>query len=106
MSRIHRIRGSCIIGLLVIAALFGTRDSTRALSATYTNSTPITISDSVSPPTKASLYPSNITVSGLAGTIFQVKVTLTNLTHADPQNIDALLVGPNGKSVILMSDTG
>jgi len=54
----------------------------------------------------ASPYSSNITVSGLVGTIVDVNVTLHGLTHAFPGDIDILLVSPSGQSVILMSDVG
>src|SRR4051812_45238590 len=49
-------------------------------------------------------YPSVITVSGLSGVVSSVVVTLTNLTHTYPDDIDALLVGPGGQNVMLMSD--
>jgi subtilisin-like proprotein convertase family protein len=54
----------------------------------------------------ANPYPSNIAVSGLSGTITDVNVTLTNLSHSDTTDIDVLLVGPNGEKFTLMSDTG
>lgn len=54
----------------------------------------------------ASPYPSTITVAGLAGTVSKVTVTLTNMNHTFPSDIDVLLVGPGGQSVILMSDAG
>ena len=49
----------------------------------------------------ASPYPINITVSGMSGSIFDVNVQLKGLTHGYPSDIDILLVGPNGKSIIL-----
>lgn len=52
-------------------------------------------------------YPSTINVSGLTGPITKVTVTLFNLSHQDPTDIDILLVGPDGlTNTILMSDTG
>jgi subtilisin-like proprotein convertase family protein len=51
-------------------------------------------------------YPSNITVSGLVGTITDVNVTLTGISHSNQADIDVLLVGPNGEKFTLMSDTG
>jgi hypothetical protein len=50
-------------------------------------------------------YPSRISVSGLAGTITNVMVTLHGMTHSDPGNVNVLLVGPGGRAVVLMSDT-
>ncbi|WP_139826424.1 DUF4347 domain-containing protein [Derxia lacustris] len=52
----------------------------------------------------ASLYPSSINVSGLVGSIESVTVTLNNLTHTFSGDLDILLVGPDGRGVILMSD--
>ena len=54
----------------------------------------------------ASPYPSNINVAGLTGTVTKVTVTLNGLSHDFSDDLDILLVGPGGQSVILMSDTG
>ena len=54
----------------------------------------------------ASTYPSSINVSGLNGTITGLKVTLHNITHTYPDDIDVLLIGPTGAKILLMSDTG
>jgi len=54
----------------------------------------------------ASPYPSGITVSGVTGVISKVRVTLKNLTHSYPADLDMLLVGPTGQSLVLMSDVG
>ena len=54
----------------------------------------------------ADIYPSTITVSGLTGVVGQVTITLSNLSHTFPGDIDALLVGPAGQKVIFMSDAG
>jgi subtilisin-like proprotein convertase family protein len=54
----------------------------------------------------ASLYPSNINVSGQTGTVTGVRVLLNNLTHAAPDDLDVLLVTPGGRSIVLLSDTG
>ncbi len=54
----------------------------------------------------ASPYPATINVSGVAGIISRVRVTLTKLNHNFPDDIDALLVGPRGQKLLLMSDSG
>lgn len=51
-------------------------------------------------------YPSTINVSGLEGTVTKVSVTLQNFTHPAFADLDILLVGPNGRKVILASDAG
>jgi len=69
---------------------------------TFSNPTAITIpSVGVGTP-----YPSNITVSGLSTSIAAVTVTLTNLTHTFPDDVDLLLVSPSGRKMIIMSDAG
>ncbi len=84
-------------------------DALTAPEVVFTNSNPITINDrtaNTNPPGLGSLYPSNIAVAGLSGTITQVKATLNGLTHTFPDDVDVLLVGPGGQRTILMSDAG
>jgi subtilisin-like proprotein convertase family protein len=50
-------------------------------------------------------YPSALDVSGLDGVIESMTVTFF-VTHATPDDLDVLLVGPNGAKVVLMSDVG
>jgi hypothetical protein len=45
-------------------------------------------------------------VSGLTAAVSQLRVTLTNLNHSYSDDLDLLLVGPQGQSVLLMSDAG
>src|SRR5438552_11498966 len=66
----------------------------------------ITIVDSSAPPTPGKPYPSNISVAGLSGKLTKVRVGLNNRSHPRPSDIDILLVGPGGQSVLLMSDAG
>jgi subtilisin-like proprotein convertase family protein len=51
-------------------------------------------------------YPSTITVSNVFGTVSKVTVTLVDVTHTFPDDVDILLVGPQGQKVVLMSDAG
>jgi uncharacterized repeat protein (TIGR01451 family) len=69
---------------------------------TFESTAPITIH----PLGSASPYPAAINVSGVAGVISSVRATFTKLTHTYPDDIDALLAGPRGQKVILMSDAG
>ena len=62
-----------------------------------TNTTPIVIPDIG----LASPYPSVINVSGLAGTITNLSVTLNNLSHTWAADMDILLVGPTGEKVMI-----
>jgi uncharacterized repeat protein (TIGR01451 family) len=71
-------------------------------TVSFTNASYITINDTNS----ASPYPSTINVSGLTGVVGRVTVTLANLSHSYPHDIDALVVGPTGQDTILMSGAG
>jgi len=52
-------------------------------------------------------FPSTATVNGLAaGPISSVKVTLTNLTHPRPDDIELLLVSPWGAKLVILADAG
>lgn len=51
-------------------------------------------------------YPSQVTLSGASGTIQQIAVHLVKVSHTYPDDLDILLVAPNGQSVLLMSDAG
>ncbi|HEY6168232.1 MAG TPA: DUF11 domain-containing protein, partial [Verrucomicrobiae bacterium] len=71
-------------------------------TVTFSNTAAITIPDSGA----ASPYPSTINVSGITGLVGKVTVTLSNLNHSFIADVDALLYGPNGQKVMLMSDAG
>jgi subtilisin-like proprotein convertase family protein len=90
--------GTCVC--LAVPALAG--------AVTFSNPAAITINNGTSECTDvglASPYPSDISVSG-TGTVTDVNVTLTGLTHTFPDDVGVLLVGPGGESVVLMADVG
>jgi uncharacterized repeat protein (TIGR01451 family) len=68
----------------------------------FANTNRITIAD-VGP---GSPYPSSIDVSGLAGEVAAVRVTLSNMNHSAWGEVDVLLAGPEGQTVLLLSETG
>jgi uncharacterized repeat protein (TIGR01451 family)/uncharacterized delta-60 repeat protein len=70
--------------------------------AAYSNNTAIVINDLAA----ASPYPAAISVSNLNGVVIQATVTLSNLTHTYPKDIDALLVSPTGLKTFLMAHCG
>jgi subtilisin-like proprotein convertase family protein len=51
-------------------------------------------------------YPSIIDVNGVTGIVRHVTVTLRGITHRYPDDLDILLVAPDGTTSILMSDCG
>ncbi|MDQ4122231.1 MAG: FG-GAP-like repeat-containing protein [Acidobacteriota bacterium] len=69
---------------------------------TFSNQTPIAINDG----TVANPYPSSINVSGVRGNIEKLTVKLNSYGHSFPDDVDVLLVAPDGGSVVLMSDAG
>jgi len=54
----------------------------------------------------AAPFPSTISVSGVTGTVTKVTVTLAGFAHTYPADVDVLLVGPTGQTLLLMSDVG
>lgn len=69
---------------------------------TFANSNQIVINDNA----KATPYPTTLTVSGVSAAVQRARVTLVNVTHSYPADIQALLVGPLGQKVLLMSGAG
>lgn len=54
----------------------------------------------------ASPYSSDKRIAATAGTVTGITVTLSNFSHVSPDDVDVMLVAPNGRHVILMSDVG
>lgn len=54
----------------------------------------------------ASIYPSQKLVAGILGTVTKATVTLNNFSHTSPDDVDIMLVAPNGRRIVLMSDVG
>ncbi len=85
-----------LAGLLLLPAM-----SPLAAGQTFSSSNPILIPDQG----QAQPYPSTIEVSGL-GPIEGLSVSLNGLTHSHPSDLQVLLVGPTGASVVLMARAG
>ena len=73
------------------------------ITNTYTNSSGITMSTAAG---VANPYPSTINVSGLTGTVTNVTLVITGFSHTRPDNVDMLLVGPAGQTLLFWSDAG
>jgi subtilisin-like proprotein convertase family protein len=73
-----------------------------AATTTLSNTSAIQIPDSGA----ANPYPSEINVQGLSGTISDVNVKLNGFSHGFPDDVAVQVVGPDGTSVLLMSDVG
>jgi uncharacterized delta-60 repeat protein len=88
--------GTTNIGTAVFTYTLGT------WTMTFSNTNIIVINDN----TTASPYPSAITVSNVSGVVIKATVTLTNVTHLSPAEINALVVAPNQSDTLLMSHAG
>jgi subtilisin-like proprotein convertase family protein len=93
------------VPLIAAAALLGAILPASASAAVVTNAantTPITVGDLA----HASPDPSDITVSGVKGTITDVNVFLNGINHTNPDDFEILLQGPFGQTTSLMNDAG
>ena len=78
---------------------------TQVVGNQFTNPGTITIADNVGG-AQSVPYPSNISVSGLSGSISKVTVSLLNVNLPNTGDVDLLLVGPGGQKYVFMSDAG
>lgn len=74
--------------------------SFASAQVTFSNPASISIPNSGS----ATPYPSNITVSGLPTSITKVALSLSNYSHTFPDDVDMMLVAPNGTRIVFNSD--
>jgi subtilisin-like proprotein convertase family protein len=89
----------CLLATMAATTAFAAA-SASADSGVYSNDTAIEIPDSGD----ASVYPSTIDVGGLNGKVRDVSVTLRDFSHSGPDDVDILLVSPDGDAMTLMSD--
>lgn len=112
------------LGPLLVASLVLVGPGTGPVAAaTFSTSTPVVITSTQDPTftcflgdptptlvTPASPYPSQVPVSGLAGTVTDVNATFTVTTSGSAYggggDLMVLLVGPSGGSVVLTADNG
>ena len=73
------------------------RDPFGAELLTTTNTSPVSASAN---------YPAAIIVDGLKGGIRDLNVRLTGFGHASPDDVEMLLVGPEGQTAIIVADVG
>lgn len=95
-----------------VTLILGLKDGTRDLGTVstvlsvgrptrlFSNTNRITINDN----SPASPYPSTILVSGLSGSPLKVRVTLNGITHRAIDDVDIMLVAPNGLASVILSD--
>jgi len=105
-------RMRCLVVMIVLTLTIGIGGPLAPASAskkaktqhrTFSNANAVVIPDN----STANPYPSTIDVSGFKkGKVTDVEVTLRGLNHGYADDVDVLLVAPNGRAVILMSDVG
>ncbi len=104
-------RAGVMLGALLwapsaFAACTGTATSRTCTSEHASNNLTVTSGASAASPQKATVYPSGNVVSGMSGTISTVQVRLNGLTHTAPDNLDMVLVSPDGTAFVFWSDVG
>ena len=92
----------------VVASALIVAASARTPAQSFTSSAAVTIPRGQPAVTRgpADPYPSEIAVSGIAGPVPSVAVTLSNIAHSHPTDLDVLLESPSGRTVMLISDCG
>ncbi len=91
-----------IARLSLAGALLAAASATQA-ALVFTNMNPITIGPDQG---AASPYPSNILVSGAPTSLTSLTLDFFDLSHTFPDDIYAVLQGPTGAAVVLMSEAG
>jgi subtilisin-like proprotein convertase family protein len=103
------MRRPLLLSSMMVLALLLASAVALAATTTFENSSPIHMDwgdpDS-SEPAAASPYPSEIDVSGLSTCIQDVNLTLKGINHTFADDVDVLVVGPQGQSALVMSDVG
>ncbi|MEQ1644329.1 MAG: hypothetical protein ABL959_12860, partial [Pyrinomonadaceae bacterium] len=91
-------------GSFATGLLYGSTstDEPGSVQVSFTNSTTINIPALG----EADLFPSNVTVSGMAGTVTDVNVKYNGLSHTFPDDIGVLLQSPSGRQFVVQSDVG
>jgi len=97
------LRRRATLALLLLPAALAV--SGPAVAQTFENPASISIPSGTAP-TPAATYPSLITVSGLTQPVGRIRVVIDGFAHANPDNVDMLLVSPTGRPFELWSDVG
>jgi hypothetical protein len=88
---------------------FSTASDTTTVTVNAVNDAPVHLfrSDILIPDEgNAETYPITNSVTGLTGNITDITVTLFGFSHENPDDLDIVLEGPNGETIVLMSDAG
>jgi CSLREA domain-containing protein len=87
-------------------AVLGTQSaavvSINDTAAQFRSTDPLVINNSV----PASPYPATINVSGMPTASSSIRLTLYDVSHSNPEDLDILLVSPTGQKLVLMGNAG
>jgi subtilisin-like proprotein convertase family protein len=99
-ARLSRLVGVVSVATFAVALVTGgTMVQAAAAGASFSNPA------SIAPPDHGAASPSSIAVFGQAA-VTDVNVTLRNVSHTQPDDLDVLLESPTGIRVMLISDSG
>ncbi len=95
-----------IVSALMLVLILNIFGQNRTPNTVFSNTTPITINSATGTalPVPASLYASNINVTGMSDNITRVAVTLSGLSKERIGDLDFLLVSPSGAKFVFFSD--
>lgn len=105
---VARFGGAATLAVLLVAPVFGAVPLADAQSRQGRalelgeNSAPITVQDG----TGADPYPSTLQISGVPGRISDIRLRLIGVTHTFEDDLDVMLVSPDGQAVLVLSDAG
>ena len=81
---------------------FGFPNQAHAAAVSFANANQIVINDDAA----ATPYPSTISVVGLSGPATKVTASISGFSHTSSADVSILLVGPQGQTVVLLSQVG
>src|SRR5260221_355311 len=87
---------------LAVTTVFASLTAPGQAQTSFGNTGAIMVNDAA----PATPYPSIVSVSGISGLIGKLTVVLSDVTHANPEDLEVLLVGPAGQKVVLMGQAG
>ena len=100
---IAAVVAACLLALLVATKPADAAGRYKTLTKTLSNPSAITINDAQ----PATPYPSTLAAGGMRrGKVLDMNLTLNNVSHTFPQDLDVLLVGPRGQQALVVSDVG
>lgn len=99
LARLVPVAGLTVSTTLVASPVGA--EPTVGRTTSFVQPSPTTVGDAGSSP-----FPSRVNVSGVTGDVVDVDVTLSGVEHQWPDDLDVVLVAPDGTASAVMSDVG